>query len=437
MRGRRLYAVLVTILVFAIVAAWWVHTEQRGHELLVFIAETVGFWIALLALGFAVATYASIDSVDAISRMDGNILDNEHYVTCMPELLREFQAEDADKLRDQLFESMEVRLRRRSHSAIEFADTLQHLVDLIVLFPAVFHAAQTSKVEYNQRMMSLIRRLDRRARMLNEISKGSSIQISETIKLFKGVVGYQKRVAEGNFNLLADLLMVRGSVLRNPVTRTVFHNYLGLYYNKKAMELILQEVPGPCLDPLSIAYVKLLHSSLPHISPKTRENVVVHLDAASIEFDKATHASADDPMWPGFIQYNKARTLFFRSVITGEANPWSDTLDAAISARIRLNGLIVEILRDEVGPNVARPTHLQTFFAYQEELARLIKLNLFLGGPAISRKDATYRGEMVASLSIDELQKKLMPVPQFHIIGGYHSALLEEVGAPSSAVAPT
>ena len=126
------------------------------------------------------------------------------------------------------------------------------MIDLIIFFPAVFNAKNTDKVKYDNEMEKIIKIAEDKHDIIKYISKGNSIQIKETIKLFKGVISYQKYVADNNFNVNADFLHVRGPILRNPVTKTIYHNYIGLYYNKKGMQLLRDELGSGKEDLLSI-----------------------------------------------------------------------------------------------------------------------------------------------------------------------------------------
>jgi hypothetical protein len=134
----------VLVLLSAFIAVWVYHLNE-GKDLLNFTISIVGFCIALLALFIAVRTYTSIDSVNNISKMEGNILDNENYVTSLPELINRYKSKDEKTLDKEFFESMECKLKKESHTAVLFADTLQFMIDLIVFFPRVFNATKINK----------------------------------------------------------------------------------------------------------------------------------------------------------------------------------------------------------------------------------------------------------------------------------------------------
>lgn len=427
-RTNILYITIFLLVLFSGCLAIWVYYLKEGKDLLNFTISIVGFCIALLALFIAVRTYTSIDSVNNISKMDGNILDNERYVTSLPELISQYKSKNEKGLDEELFESIEQKLKRNSNTAVLFADTLQYLIDLIILFPAVFNAADTDKKRYKKRMDRILKNIDRQRDILQSISKGNSIQITETIKLFKAVVSYQSFVANGNFNIHADLLHVRGPILRNPVTKTIYHNYLGLYYNKKGMHLLKESLSIGSRDILSIDGLDFVKSNIGSCSPSVVEEVVMYLRSACEQFDRALEISSEDVMWPGFIKYNKARTLYFMSLLSESKESWIGVMDDAVKSRSRLNRLIDEVLTvNQAGEAEVIDTHLRQFFLYQEELARVMKLNLMLsdGRNKSKMSPILYRGSNIENVKNEELMKLFVKVDRFPSVTSYQEKVVE------------
>jgi hypothetical protein len=417
----------VLVLLSACIAVW-VYYLNEGKDLLNFTISTVGFCIALLALFIAVRTYTSIDSVNHISKMEGNILDNENYVTSLPELINRYKSKDEKTLDKELFESIEYKLKKESHTAVLFADTLQYMIDLIVLFPAVFNATETDKKSYKKRMDKILSDVDRLRDILQSVSKGNSIQITESIKLFKAVISYQSFVADGNFNIHADLLHVRGPILRNPVTKTIYHNYLGLYYNKKGMHLLRDSLNLGSIDILSIEGLKVVKMKVNTISPSIIEETTMYLRSACEQFDRALKISSEDVMWPSFIKYNKARTLYFLNLFSNSNASWINILDEAIESRSRLNRLIDDILTtDRTSATKVTNTHLRQFFLYQEELARMVKLNLLLAEKTLENNstEIIYKGINLEGLNKETILSLFMKIESFSTIKVYQEKVTE------------
>lgn len=429
-RSSILYITILLLVLFSGCISIWVYYLKEGKDLLNFTISIVGFCIALLALFIAVRTYTSIDSVNNISKMDGNILDNERYVTSLPELISQFKSKNEKDLDEELFKSIEHKLKKDSNTAVLFADTLQYLIDLIVLFPAVFNAADANKKRYKNRMDRILKNIDRQRDILHSISKGNSIQITETIKLFKAVVSYQSFVANGNFNIHADLLHVRGPILRNPVTKTIYHNYLGLYYNKKGMHLLKESLDMGSTDILSIDGLNIVLSKINSILPSIIEEVVMYLMSACEQFDKALEISSEDVMWPGFINYNKARTLYFVNLLSESRENWINVMDDAVKSRSRLNRLVDEVLTEsQAGKAAVTDTHLRQFFLYQEELARVMKLNLMLSERTEKSKTPhiLYRGSHIDKMQKEELTGLFVNVDSFPAVKHYQGKVIESL----------
>lgn len=428
--SKLLYFTIFVLVLLSALLAILVYDLNEGKDLVNFTISTVGFCIAVLALFIAVRTYTSIDSVNNISKMEGNILDNENYVTSLPELINRFKSTDEKTLEKELFRSIEYKLKKESDTAVLLADTLQFMIDLIVLFPAVFNATETDRDLYKKRMDNIFAEVDRRSFILQSVNKGNSIQITETIKLFKAVVSYQSFVAEGNFNIHADLLHVRGPILRNPVTKTVYHNYLGLYYNKKGMHLLGESLGMTSMDMLSLENLERVQQKVDKIPPAVLEEVIMYLKSACDQFDRSLSISSEDVMWPGFINFNKARTLYFLNLLAGTETRWTEVMDESIDSRSRLNKLIDEILTLERSDNVVvSDTHLRNFFLYQEELARLVNLNLLLSDrtPDHASAPARYRGVDIRCQTKAEAAGRFQKIDSFSRIETYQKKILDRL----------
>ncbi|PKG66680.1 MULTISPECIES: hypothetical protein [Pseudoalteromonas] len=428
--SKMLYFTILLLVLLSAFLAVWVYDLKEGKDLLSFTISTVSFCIAVLALFITVRTYTSIDSVNNISKMEGNILDNENYVTSLPELINQFKSQDENTLEKEIFDSIEHKLKKESETAVLFADTLQYIIDLIVLFPAVFNASEINKELYKKRMDTILSEVDRRREILHSVSKGNSIQITETIKLFKAVVSYQSFVADDNFNIHADLLHVRGPILRNPVTKTIYHNYLGLYYNKKGMHLLRESLNMNSVDILSIDGLELAQKNINTIEPSILEEVSMYLKSAAEQFDKALKVSSEDVMWPGFINYNKARTVYFLALLSNTKLNWLDILDEAIESRSRLNRLIDEILMiDRSKPANIVSTHLREFFLYQEELARTVKLNILLSDNLTRQNNAPiiYKGINISDISNEKLTDLFVSIQKFSTVSTYQEKVISRL----------
>lgn len=371
------------LLILGTLAAVWLHTTKKQVDLTAFTIAVLSAVISLVALFVALQTYISIDSVNTITKMDGNILDNEHYVTCIPELIAMYRQTEEAALREAILGHMTKNLREHSNTAVNFADTLQSMIDVLVLFPAIDLKGQTRDTRYAKDIGWIIKRINDRADELQSISKGNSIQIREAVKLFTSVYEYQRAVESRSLLEQTGLLQIRATMLRNPVSATVYHNYLGLYYRKGAMRIIDIEDKADVVSLQRWTEIReALHGS-------ELEKLRRYLSHAQDSFAKALQLSHADPMWRGYILFNQARVEFIQRIFFNDenANPLR-RMEAAIDARANLNELIDEILVQQQELSI-----LQRHYLYQEEYARQLYVNYSL----VLGQAASYRGEQVVA----------------------------------------
>lgn len=98
----RIYVIVIVLCVIAAVCATIVFLRSASADhntldnLITFVVTILSMLVALLAYHISVKTYISIDAVNAISRMDGNVMENENYRTSIISIVRKF--DDADKV---------------------------------------------------------------------------------------------------------------------------------------------------------------------------------------------------------------------------------------------------------------------------------------------------------------------------------------------------
>lgn len=89
------------------------------------------FVISFVAFVFSMITYFSIDAVNSMTAMDGNVLENENYSIAYEEMIDEFMDEVNQKgFSDRLLRI--VKCPRKTKSCIDFADYLQRMLDHII-----------------------------------------------------------------------------------------------------------------------------------------------------------------------------------------------------------------------------------------------------------------------------------------------------------------
>ncbi|MFD1020222.1 hypothetical protein [Thalassobacillus hwangdonensis] len=344
-------------------------------EFIQFTTTVTGLIVSFSAFIFAMKTYLSIDSVNVITQMDGNVLENENYVTSFTSLLRVYDMETSKKVGDEIFKQLEDRFSKESKTAIEFATHLQYFIDIIVFFPYLFNAADENRQRNIDKMDHVLELIDQRKQAFLAVSTGNLILIDETVKLIKSITTYQQLTHRNDKQVTSTLLDVRGTMLKNSVTQTVYYNYLGLYYNKKANGILRRKYDMDNLDFFSTeGALKVKQTIHTQLSSEDLELFILYLNEAKYAFHQALENGHKDVMWEGFIKYNDARSTYLlqQTSVTYEGEDWQSIMNDALVARNRLNILISDILERET------PSHLQESFNFEYHLASLAKINLLI-----------------------------------------------------------
>ncbi len=345
-------------------------------DLISFIVTILSMLLALLAYHISVKTYFSIDAVNAISRMDGNVMENQHYRTGIYSLLRRFNATSREGTCRQIVEYFEGLFQKEKiTSGAKLADSIQEMIDLIVLLSFIVNRKDRVDIdgvndEIARRISSVISDVERRVADFEEMSEGSSVLIRESVKLLKAVFSYQCYWVGEQSDRIGLLLDVRGPMLKNVISRTIYYNYLGLWYMSKAILVLRRhfESETEAFDPFSIDAVSKLREM---DGCRNKELAVIYLEEALRNFDCAAEPIPDELMWNGFLQYNIARAQYLSGLLTAEASSnWHQSIQNAINYRSKL----VMMLDDICGRD--NRSLLQRAFQTELEQAKLMELRL-------------------------------------------------------------
>ena len=204
--------------------------------------------------------------------------------------------------------------------------------------------------------------------------------MKESIKLINAVFAYQKikpQQTSSNYTLMD----VRGTMLKNAVSKTVYYNYMGLLYLTKATESILQHLANETHH-TNFYSIEILRSIKNYTENNYPELTISHLESAIENFRIASNIINKDVMWSSFIFFNIGRTEFLLNLISHgkKGNDWISTMNSAISYRKRLNMILSDILN-----NAQNLSYFQKAFIGEEHKARLMKMIFEI----VSDKDIT------------------------------------------------
>ncbi len=291
----------------------------------------VSFLMSVVALIFSVVTYVSIDSVNALSSMEGNVLSNENYNAEYVLLVKQYSdCKTQVELRRKLIEDVDEFFQKHSKTCMEFTDSLQFLIDRLLWFAYV----DVKKPESSIAIAELISKLEKRYYDFNAISNGNQYVLKEHIKLIKNVLNYQSISHEGNkIDADGEMLNIRGRMLINSVSKTIYYDYLGLEYHKKALDKIKQitKFSGEEFVKVNMDIISGFN-----YSESDKMEIDSYLKEAQNAFDNALLSSENDILWKGYISFNKARIDLLCCLVNNDFSQeknWKESICKSIENR--------------------------------------------------------------------------------------------------------
>ena len=373
-------------------------------ELIPFIVSVISLLIAFLAFSISVKTYTSIDSVNSMTMMDGNIMENENYRTNIVLLLRALNEFDPDcfpKSKFRLFKKAEKESMKpvtlymsKVHALIEgdfasgvrFADNIQKLMDYIIVLPYFINAKDIEVRKFAQKSARELKvKLESEVLAFANLSEGSTVLLQENARLLGEILKLQtksdgeKKEAEKKEteNKIDNVRItgVRGLMMKNPVSRTLYHDYVGLYYYNMALECMAKSLGCSRKEMFTINKINEAYTT-GKLSAVAKHKSLMYLDMSLSSFENALNVIGDDLMWKSMIYYNIARASFYKMIASGVMSyDWEHYMDEAIRCRTDLNYIIADAVNSD--------THLVRAFKDEETLARMTQI-LFRVAPAKS-----------------------------------------------------
>ena len=369
MRRRKigLSIIIVMIIVICSAALGAALKPDNANELVVAV---VSLAVALLALYISLRTFYSIDEVNAISRMDGNVMENPRY---RPNILRavfRFPQIGFTETSEALMSHLEGLFRdKNKQSGAHLADNIQEVADMLVLIPFFIQTNDEKESSVHlQRVSQLITTMKRRVENFKEISDGSCKLLDETVSLIDSVFSYQKLTASGESDP-SKLLEIRGSIFINPVACVLYHNYLGLYFLQRATSLLCKHQVGLSLRQMIECGKKS--------SADDKSMALVYAGKASDSFMQAKVHIGGDMIWTAFVCFNIARAEYMKQLL-GESldeslsSDWEKYINESIRSWMTSNKIIAEHFSSKLP--AGQVSWLQQALISQENKVRLSKV---------------------------------------------------------------
>lgn len=329
----------------------------------------VSLGVALIALYISLRTFYSIDEVNAISRMDGNVMENPRY---RPNILRpifRFPQIGFAETSEALMSHMEnIFYDKSKQSGAHLADSVQEVADMMVLVPFFIQTNnQNASAVHLQRVTSLIKMMHGRVNSFKEISDGSCKLLEETVSLIDSVFSYQKLTITGDSDP-SKLLEIRGSIFINPVSCILYHNYLGLYFIQRAADILA--------DNQNLTLRQRIER-VKECLEEDRSLALIYAGKASDAFKRAKEYIGDDNIWHAFVSFNISRAEYMRQQIEESFErkvdtPWEAYINESIRCWITSNRIVAEHFHCK--DSEVKTTWLQQALMSQENKVRLTKI---------------------------------------------------------------
>lgn len=335
-----------------------------------FIVAVVSLAVALVAIYFSLRTYYSIDEVNAISRMDGNVMENPRYRPNIMRFVFRYTAVEFTQASDDLIKHMNGLFSKGSkQTGAQLADSVQEIADMMVLIPFFIHTNEKiASFNHRAKVSNLLRTMKLRVKEFNTISDGSCKLLDETVDLIEAVFAYQK--VNGNIESNpSKLLEIRGSIFVNPITCILYNNYLGLYLLRCAKEKLTGNQRG--LSP------RELLERAEKSTPNDKSIAFVYCSKALEYFKRAKENVGDDMIWTGFICFNLARAEYLKHFLGVSSqqtahNAWEEYINESIQSWMTSNMIIAEHFGTK---ELSKPvSYLQQALISQENKVRLFKI---------------------------------------------------------------
>lgn len=309
------------------------------------------FIIDLVAFIVSLYVFFSIDAVNEVTSMEGNVLEDADYSLAYASETRAFaQCRTQDEFAEVLFGKLEA-AKRKTKSCIDYADNLQLVIDKIIWFAYI--DVQKCQTQWD----SLCEALDAERQKYVKLSSQLRYLLGENMKLIRQVNICQealKAASEGNADYTRPALDdIRGGMLGNPITRIVYYDYLGLQYMLYAQAIINEHIEGGHRD-FSEGYLLAIREAnrAGAYAPEVLVDIDVLVSKAIGCFEAANDLSRGNMLWESYISFNLARMYVLHHCVfcgdRGATNYQTEALsagevmgliDATVEARQKLLAL--------------------------------------------------------------------------------------------------
>lgn len=297
--------------------------------IITFSISIVTMAISIVALIISLITFLSIDSVNSVTSMEGNVLENPNYTMAFSDLIKKYQnCYNEKEFEEEIFRNISTLLKEKNKTCKEFTDCVQVVIDHLLWFAYI----DIQEESCQKKIQKLINELYKTFTKLNAWSNGKQYLLDENLKLITYVLIYQ--ASRKNLEYIiekGELNNIRGKILSNPVSMTIYYDYLGLEYRSKAVNCI-KEICSIEDDEYLINNMIIIQNK--KFSDEQLNKITFYLNKSIDYLYKAEIIAKDDLLWEGYIKFNIARVILLKSLIDKlDKSDFEMSIDEAIYAR--------------------------------------------------------------------------------------------------------
>lgn len=299
-----IYTILIIIAIFLIVLYYIFISNTHTIE---FALQSSSIIISLASFNISFITFTSIHSINQATSMNGNVLENDSYSVSYCNLLRNFdECTTEEEFSNKLIQTICNDLNKNKYTCMQFSDSIQKIIDHIILFPYINDSNKT-KGFYKK----IIKEIDSRYDIYDSLSNGTQYTIRENIKLIKCVLQYQNN--DLAINDILDLQDISSGLIKNPISKIIYFNYLGLYFLKKTDNFIKGKTNNSYIYNQCDDYWEAIKEVT--FTAEDKDYISMLLSCASQALKKAEESAKKDVLWQGYIKYNIVRVYLLEFLI--------------------------------------------------------------------------------------------------------------------------
>lgn len=311
---KSIVAIFVTFIIASAAVYILINSPMGNLDIGNFVIGVVSLIISAVALIISLFTYFSIDSVNDISTLDGNVLENETYAISPVTQFREYcDIKESQVALEKIYFEQNCMLKKQSGTNLKFTDCIQKIIDdYFIVGWYNYHNEHYQKV-----MQENLGLIDKRYKRMKNISNGTQYIVDENIKLLQYLYKVGRPV---------DIYEIRGDLFKNQYTKYLYYDSVGRDYYFKALRIIEKYIHGS--NPFLISQMKELEKA--EIFEEDRKKLSICFENALTAFGCAMGSELYNKPYSMFIYSSMERIYIMQNIIFQMSNNIKESFQKSI-----------------------------------------------------------------------------------------------------------